>query len=60
MAADERTGHVIHLPSPVVETAFLREHNFQLKFPPRLGEDNSRILGPFGYNVDSLRERGII
>jgi crotonobetainyl-CoA:carnitine CoA-transferase CaiB-like acyl-CoA transferase len=59
-ARDPRTGTVIHLPAPVVVTDFLRVSQFTMKFPPRLGEDNEKILGGLGYAVSSLADRGII
>ncbi|HET8577496.1 MAG TPA: CoA transferase [Methylomirabilota bacterium] len=59
-ARDPRTGTVIHLPAPVVPTDFLRASQLTMKFPPRLGEDNEKILGGLGYDVARLAERGII
>jgi len=59
-AQDERTGTTIHLPAPVVIPGFLRESNLQLKFPPRLGEDNERVYGALGYDVVHLKSRGVI
>jgi crotonobetainyl-CoA:carnitine CoA-transferase CaiB-like acyl-CoA transferase len=60
VARDERTGMVVHLPAPAVMTDFLREQNCVMKFPPRLGEDNERILGALGYNVEELKAKGVI
>ncbi len=59
-AHDERTGLTIHLPAPVVKTNHLCEQNQRLKFPPRLGEDNERILGALGYDMRALKTRGVI
>jgi crotonobetainyl-CoA:carnitine CoA-transferase CaiB-like acyl-CoA transferase len=59
-AHDSHTGTTVHLPAPVVETKFLREQNRTMKFPPRLGEDNERILGALGFDVAGLKERGVI
>ncbi len=59
-ARDGRTGTTIHLPAPAVETDFLRQQNHSMKFPPRLGEDNEKILGALGYDVGKLQAQGII
>jgi crotonobetainyl-CoA:carnitine CoA-transferase CaiB-like acyl-CoA transferase len=57
---DPRTGAIIHLPAPVVLTEFLRDGQLTMKFPPRLGEDNEKVLGALGHDVVRLRERNII
>jgi hypothetical protein len=59
-ARDERTGVTIHLPAPVVMTESLGESQYTMKFPPRLGQDNERIIGALGYDVTALRARGVI
>ena len=59
-AHDPRTGTTVHLPPPVIETEYLRHQNRSMKFPPRLGEDNERILGALGHDVAELKERGVI
>lgn len=59
-ARDEQAGVTIHLPAPVVVTDFLREQKLELKFPPRLGEDNERILGALGYDVAELKAKGVV
>lgn len=59
-AHDQQTNTRIHFPAPVVVTEHLRENHMQVKFPPRLGEDNEKILGALGYDVCELKERGII
>jgi formyl-CoA transferase len=59
-ARDTRTGVTIHLPAPVVLTNHLRERNLTMKFPPRLGEDNERIIGGLGYDVTRLKTQGIV
>ena len=59
-AHDARTGTTLHFPAPVVVTEHLRAQNMQVKFPPRLGEDNEKILGGLGYDVRALQERGVI
>ena len=59
-ARDEKTGTTIHFPAPVVITEHLRKQNMQVKFPPRLGEDNEKIFGALGYDVDALRTRGVV
>ncbi|MBI5653329.1 MAG: CoA transferase [Chloroflexi bacterium] len=59
-AHDARTGATIHLPAPAVVPGFLRDASFQMKFPPRLGEDNERVYGALGYDVAKLKERGVI
>lgn len=57
---DPRTGTAVHLPAPVVLTDFLRDRQLTMKFPPRLGEDNDKILSALGYDVAGLRARNII
>lgn len=57
---DSRTGTTIHLPAPVVLTDFLRDRQLTIKFPPRLGEDNDKILSALGYDVAGLGERNVI
>lgn len=59
-AHDAQTGTTIHFPAPVVVTEHLRAQNMQIKFPPRLGQDNENILGGLGYDVNALRERGVV
>jgi crotonobetainyl-CoA:carnitine CoA-transferase CaiB-like acyl-CoA transferase len=59
-AHDERTGTTIHLPVPVVMTKYLGESNYSLKFPPRLGQDNERIIGALGYDIAALRAKGVV
>jgi crotonobetainyl-CoA:carnitine CoA-transferase CaiB-like acyl-CoA transferase len=59
-AHDERTGVTIHLPAPVVMTESLGESKNTMRFPPRLGQDNERIIGGLGYDVTALRAKGII
>lgn len=59
-AYDGRTNTTVHLPAPVIIPSFLREHGCALRFPPRLGEDNPRILGELGYDLQGLRERGVV
>jgi crotonobetainyl-CoA:carnitine CoA-transferase CaiB-like acyl-CoA transferase len=59
-AHDERTGTTIHLPAPVVMTEYLGESNYSMRFPPRLGQDNERIIGALGYDVAGLKARGVI
>lgn len=59
-AHDQKTNTRIHFPAPVVVTEHLRANHMQVKFPPRLGEDNEKILGALGYDVGELKERGII
>ncbi|MGE5264397.1 MAG: CaiB/BaiF CoA transferase family protein [Acidobacteriota bacterium] len=57
---DPRTGTIVHLPAPVVLTEFLRDGQLTMKFPPRLGEDNEKILSALGHDVVRLRERNVI
>ncbi len=57
---DGRTCTTIHLPAPAIIPNYLREQNLSLKFPPRLGEDNDEILGALGYDVQGLKERGVV
>lgn len=59
-ARDPRTGLEVHLPPPASVTDFLQAANFQMTFPPRLGEHNVEIFGALGYNVVELRAKGII
>jgi crotonobetainyl-CoA:carnitine CoA-transferase CaiB-like acyl-CoA transferase len=59
-AHDSRTGTTIHLPAPVVIPTDLREHGLAMRFPPRLGEDNEKILSALGYDVKELHERGVV
>jgi crotonobetainyl-CoA:carnitine CoA-transferase CaiB-like acyl-CoA transferase len=59
-AHDPRTGTIVHLPAPVVVTDFLRQQNRSLKFPPRLGEHNEAIYRALGYDVQNLKEHGVI
>lgn len=59
-ARDPKTGTTIHLPAPVVLPEYLRQRDLTMKFPPRLGEDNDRILGGLGFNVTGLVQRGVI
>jgi formyl-CoA transferase len=59
-ARDSRTGLEVHLPPPASVTDFLQTANFQMSFPPRLGEHNVEILGALGYAVAGLKERGVI
>jgi crotonobetainyl-CoA:carnitine CoA-transferase CaiB-like acyl-CoA transferase len=59
-AHDEWTGTTIHLPVPVVMTEYLGESNYSMRFPPRLGQDNERIIGALGYDVAGLKARGVI
>lgn len=59
-AYDEKTNTTLHLPAPVVVTDYLRQQNMQVKFPPRLGEDNEKIFGALGYDARALNERGVI
>lgn len=57
---DAQTGKTIHLPAPAVVPEFLRETSFQMKFPPRLGQDNEKVYGALGLNVAELSARGVI
>lgn len=57
---DPRTGTIVHLPAPVVLTEFLRDGKLTMKFPPRLGEDNEKVLSALGHDVVRLRERNVI
>jgi crotonobetainyl-CoA:carnitine CoA-transferase CaiB-like acyl-CoA transferase len=59
-ALDPKTGKTIHLPAPAVVSDFIQEKSFQMKFPPRLGEDNEKIYGALGLDVAGLNERGVI
>ncbi|CAG0979325.1 itaconate CoA-transferase [Anaerolineae bacterium] len=59
-AHDSHTGTTIHLPAPAVVPDFIEEKSFQMKFPPRLGEDNAKVYGALGYDVTDLSRRGII
>ncbi len=59
-ALDAKTGTTIHLPAPAVVSDFIQESSYQLKFPPRLGQDNERIYGGLGYDVAALSTRGVI
>jgi crotonobetainyl-CoA:carnitine CoA-transferase CaiB-like acyl-CoA transferase len=59
-ARDERTGVTIHLPAPVVMTESLGESQNTMKFPPRLGQDNERIIGALGYDITALRAKGVV
>ncbi len=59
-AQDPRTGTIVHLPAPAVNTDFLRQQNRTMRFPPRLGEHNEEIYSGLGYDVPSLKEHGVI
>jgi len=59
-AHDARSDTTLHFPAPVVVTNHLRANNMQIKFPPRLGQDNEKIFGALGYDVGELKERGVI
>lgn len=59
-AHDAHTDTTLHFPAPVVVTEHLRAQNMQIKFPPRLGEDNEKIFGALGYDARELRARGVI
>lgn len=59
-AHDARSDTTLHFPAPVVVTDHLRANNMQIKFPPRLGQDNEKIFGALGYDVGELKERGVI
>jgi crotonobetainyl-CoA:carnitine CoA-transferase CaiB-like acyl-CoA transferase len=59
-AYDERTSVTIHLPAPVVMTESLGESQYTMKFPPRLGQDNERIIGALGYDVTALKAKGVV
>jgi crotonobetainyl-CoA:carnitine CoA-transferase CaiB-like acyl-CoA transferase len=59
-AHDSRTGTTIHLPAPAVIPNFLRDAGFQMRFPPRLGEDNAKIYSALGFDVAGLKARGTI
>jgi len=59
-ARDAPSETTLHFPAPVVVTEHLRAQNMQIKFPPRLGEDNEKIFGALGYDTRELKERGVI
>lgn len=59
-AHDAQTDTTLHFPAPVVVTEHLRAQKMQIKFPPRLGEDNEKIFGALGYDARELKERGVI
>ncbi len=59
-ARDEKTDTTLHYPAPVVVTERLRQQKMQIKFPPRLGEDNEKIFGALGWDVEGLKQRGVI
>lgn len=59
-AHDARSDTTLHFPAPVVVTDHLRANNMQIKFPPRLGEDNEKIFGALGYDVRELKANGVI
>ncbi|MDL1896523.1 CoA transferase [Anaerolineae bacterium CFX7] len=59
-AHDARSDTTLHYPAPVVVTNHLRANNMQIKFPPRLGEDNEKIFGALGYDVGELKANGVI
>jgi formyl-CoA transferase len=63
-ATDPRSGRKVELPAAPVKTAYLESRDFELEFPPRLGEHNGEVyggvLGLSGEEMASLRERGVI
>jgi len=59
-AHDARSDTTLHFPAPVVVTDHLRANNMQIKFPPRLGQDNEKIFGALGYDVGELKANGVI
>jgi len=59
-AHDARSDTTLHFPAPVVVTNHLRANNMQIKFPPRLGQDNEKIFGALGYDVGELKANGVI
>jgi len=59
-AHDAKTGKTIHLPAPAVVSEFIRETSFQMKFPPRLGQDNEKIYKALGLDIIELSARGVI
>jgi crotonobetainyl-CoA:carnitine CoA-transferase CaiB-like acyl-CoA transferase len=59
-AHDSKTGTTIHLPAPAVVSDFIQASSFQMKFPPRLGQDNERIYKAVGLDATELEARGVI
>ncbi len=62
-AKDPVTGTRIYMAPPPYMTAFLKESNREMSFPPRLGEHNAKIYGELGYSAEKLvemKEKGII
>ncbi|UCF08547.1 MAG: CoA transferase [Thermoplasmata archaeon] len=53
---DKRTGLRVNLAPPPVAL----EHAVELSFPPRFGEHNEEIYGELGYEVNELKDAGII
>lgn len=60
---DPKTGTQIWMAPPPFMTAFLKESNREMTFPPRFGENNSEIYGKIGYSAEKLaglKEKGVI
>ncbi len=59
-ARDPRSGIEIAIPPPAVISEYLKNREMMLDFPPRLGEHNASVWGGLGYDVDELKDQGLI
>ncbi len=51
---DPASGHRITLAPPPRQTAYLKENDGRLSFPPRFGEHNGQFYGRIGYSEADL------
>lgn len=59
-ARDPRSGTEIAISPPAIISAYLKEKELTLGFPPRLGEHNASVYGKLGCEVNELKAKGII
>ncbi|MCK4379257.1 MAG: CoA transferase, partial [Deltaproteobacteria bacterium] len=61
---DPGSDYTVTLSPPAYDTSYLREMNYQLPFPPRLGEHNQQIyheeLGIQETEIESLKKSSVI